>query len=56
LGRFLDIDQSSELESHTKGRTTPVGADHLCNVVHQYLWPLMRNETIIPFTVERASD
>ncbi|WP_458425044.1 hypothetical protein, partial [Methylorubrum extorquens] len=26
--RFLDIDPSSWLESHTKGRTTPLGADH----------------------------
>ncbi|WP_458425668.1 hypothetical protein, partial [Methylorubrum extorquens] len=24
---FLDIDPSSWLESHTKGRTTPLGAD-----------------------------
>ncbi|SOR32397.1 protein of unknown function [Methylorubrum extorquens] len=28
MGRFLDIDPSSWLESHTKGRTTPLGADH----------------------------
>ncbi|WP_210188190.1 hypothetical protein, partial [Methylobacterium sp. yr668] len=27
LGRFLDIDPSSRLESHTKGRTTSLGAD-----------------------------
>ncbi|WP_244492197.1 hypothetical protein [Methylobacterium sp. Leaf361] len=28
LGRFLDIDPSSRLESHTKGRTTLAGVDH----------------------------
>ncbi|SOR28723.1 protein of unknown function [Methylorubrum extorquens] len=32
MGRFLDIDPSSWLESHTKGRTTPLGADHLLSV------------------------
>ncbi|SOR32028.1 protein of unknown function [Methylorubrum extorquens] len=29
MGRFLDIDPSSWLVSHTKGRTTPLGADQV---------------------------